>query len=163
MVTTSGRIPDLKRGASLHQSMFRKIASLLTDKSAGRREACLGLLVARELEECAEVIMGVFQVNRHVHDSEDTWEWLEGEGAEGVRVNVSRPHDGDSGMRGLPVVIRIAGPSEMVSKQACAGWAQRLADVLKTEVWIGDVVSEESDASEYTFDVEERFNPVSRA
>lgn len=143
--------------------MFRKIASLLTDQSRGQREERIGFLVSRELEECAAEIMQIFKVDRFIHDSEDTWEWVEGDGVNGVHVNMSRPHEEDSGVYSLPIVIRISGPNETVSKPACEGWAQQLADVLKTEVWIGDVVSEEDDASQYNFEVEDRFVPRTQA
>jgi hypothetical protein len=136
--------------------MFRKLASLLTVKGG----ETFGFLLHRELDDCGKDIMAAFGVSYFYRDYEDKWEWLEGDATGGLHVNVSRPHNWKSGEYELPVVVRVSGPIERLTTEFLSHCAQSLANRLQTEVWIGNVITDENRHGHYTFDVEQRFAPT---
>lgn len=136
--------------------MGRKLASLLTVKG----EETFGFRLARELDDCGKDIMAVFGVLEFYRDYEDTWEWVEGDDLDGLHVNVSRPHNWKSGEYDIPVVVRISGPIDRLSREFLSQSGQRLADCLRTEVWIGKVLTEGKNSRHYAIEIEQRFKPV---
>ena len=137
--------------------MFRKLASLLTVKGG----ETFGFRLARELDDCGKDIMSVFGVSGFDRDYEDTWEWVEGDGPDGLHVNVSRPHNWKGGEYDIPVVVRVSGSNDRLTKEFLSQSGQRLADRLQTEVWIGNVVTNDQSLRHYEFEIEQRFTPGS--
>ena len=119
----------------------------------------LGFRLARELEDCAKDIMAVFGVTDFQRDYEDTWEWIEGESAERLRVNISRPHNWKTGEYEVPVIVKVSGRASRLTDELFALDAQRLAGALKTEVWSGTGASGKSERH-YDFEIKERFKPT---
>jgi hypothetical protein len=136
--------------------MFRKLISLLTVKGG----ESFGFRLARELEDCGKDIMAAFDVTDFYRDYEDTWEWVEGDSSDGLHVNVSRPHNWKSGEYDIPVVVRVSGPIDRVTSEFLSQSGQRLADRLQTEVWIGNVVTEDKSQRLYKFEIEQTFTPA---
>ena len=136
--------------------MFRKLASLLTVKGG----ETFGFRLSRELDDCGKDIMAVFGVSDFYRDYEDTWEWVEGDGQDGLHVNVSRPHNWKAGEYDIPVVVRVSGPIGRLTTEFFSQCAQSLANRLETEVWIGNVVTDDKSRRHYEFEIEQRFMPV---
>ena len=136
--------------------MFRKLASLLTAKG---RET-FGFRLARELDDCGKDIMAVFGVSDFSRDYEDTWEWVEGDSQDGLYINVSRPHNWKAGEYDIPVVVRVSGPITALTREFLSDRGQQLANRLQTEVWIGNVATNEKSKRHYEFEIEQRFAPV---
>jgi hypothetical protein len=136
--------------------MFRKLISLLTAKSG----ESFGFRLARELDDCGQDIMTVFGVIDFHRDYEDTWEWVEGDGSDGLHVNISRPHNWKTGEYDILVVVRVSGPIDRLTSEFLSETGQRLANRLQTEVWIGNVVTDDKSRRYYEFEVEQRFTPV---
>ncbi|SRR6266568_7969200 len=135
--------------------MLQQLLSRLQPKV----KRALGFRLARELDDCGKDVMAVFGVSAYHRDYEDTWEWIEGEGAERLRVNISRPHNWKTGDYEVPVVVHVHGPASRLTKELFAGYASRLATVLRTEVWIGKVAPVKSERH-YDFEIEQRFTPA---
>ena len=137
--------------------MLKKIAAFLTVKGGetfGFRSAC-------ELGDCGKDIMAVFGILDFHWDYENVWEWVEGKGANGLEVNVSRPHKhGKGGHHDIPVVIKLSCPISLLTSEFCGDCAQKLANRLRTEVWIGCVSNNTKDEDDYDFAIERRFTPV---
>lgn len=136
--------------------MFRKLTTL---PGVQGRES-FGFRLARELDDCGKDIMEVFGGTDFYRDYEDTWEWVEGNGLDGLHVNISRPHNWKCGEYDIPVVVRVTGPIERLTSDFLSQSGQRLADCLRTEVWIGNVVTNEKSQRHYEFEIEQRFTPV---
>jgi hypothetical protein len=136
--------------------MFRKLASLLTVKGG----EIFGFRLARELDDCGKDIMAVFGVTDFYRDYEDTWEWVEGDGQGGLHVNVSRPHNWKTGDYDVPVVVRVSGPLDRLTSEFLSQCGQNLANRLHTEVWIGNVLTDDKNQRHYDFEIEQRFAPV---
>src|SRR5688500_9890457 len=98
-----------------------------------REEECFGFCLKRELDDCAQEIMAVFGVSDFFRDYEDTWEWVEGDGPDGLNINMARPHNWISGAYHVPVVVRVSGPATKLTNAFLIESAQRLANSLKTE------------------------------
>jgi len=136
--------------------MFRRLATLLTVKGG----ESFGFRLARELDDCGRDIMAVFSVTDFYRDYEDTWEWVEGDGQDGLHVNVSRPHNWKTGDYDVPVVVRVSGPLDRLTSEFLSESGQNLANRLQTEVWIGNVVTDDKSLRQYDFEIERRFAPV---
>ena len=136
--------------------LHKHLSSLLAAKGG----QTLGFRLSRELDECGKDIMAVFGVSDFYRDYEDTWEWLEGNGSNGLQVNVSRPHNWKSGEYGIPVTVRVSAPIDRLSSEFLSAMGQRLADCLQTEVWIGNVMADSNSRSGYKFVIEQRFTPL---
>lgn len=136
--------------------MLRKLASLLTVKG----DRTFGFRLARELDDCGKGIMAIFGVSDFYRDYEDTWEWVEGDNSDGLHVNVSRPHNWKSGEYDIPVVVRVSGPIDRLTGDFLSQAGQKLADCLKTEVWIGNALTDDKRRGHYEFEIEQRFTPV---
>ena len=119
----------------------------------------LAFRLDRELRDCDKDIMALFGISDFVHDWEDTWEWVEGTSAERIYVNVSRTHNQITGNYDVPVLVDVCGPESLLAGELFSGYAQRLANSLKTEVWLGKVVHGEN-KYRYDFEIERRFAPV---
>ena len=145
---------SVSRDVSL--TMLRKFASLLTVKGG----ESFGFRLRRELDDCGKEIMAVFGVPDFYRDYEDTWEWVEGDGQDGLHVNVSRPHNWKTGEYEIPVVVRVSGPVTKLTREFLSESGQRLANRLQTEVWIGNVVLDNKSPRHYEFEIERRFTPV---
>ena len=104
--------------------------------------------------------MAVFGVSDFYRDYEDTWEWVEGDGSDGLHVNVSRPHSWKSGEYDILVVVRVSGPIDRLTSEFVSQSGQSLANRLQTEVWIGNVVTDDKSRRHYEFEIEQRFTPV---
>ena len=115
--------------------------------------------MSRELEDCGNDIMSVFGISDFYRDYEDTWEWLEGKGLKGLHVNISRPHNWQTGEYAAPVVVHVSGPMTKLTDEFLSHSGQALADRLQTEVWIGNVVRKPRDERHYDFDIEKKFTP----
>jgi hypothetical protein len=100
----------------------------------------IAFLLRKELGDAGGIIMECFGVTDFHRDYEDTWEWLEGRTPAGLSVNVSRPHKGDGGDydRPVPVAVKSRWKSEGLLLKEVYAAAQRLADRLCVEVWIGE-------------------------
>lgn len=119
----------------------------------------LAFRLARELEDCGRDIMTVFGVSDFYRDYEDTWEWVQGESAERLHVNISRPHNWKTGDYEVPVIVRVRGPASRLTDELFSAYASRLASALRTEVWFGTVTPGKSERH-YDFEVEQRFTPA---
>jgi hypothetical protein len=134
--------------------MFRNLRSLFTVKGGE-----FGFRLDRELDDCGKDVMAVFGISDFHRDYEDTWEWVEGNGPHGLHVNMSRPHNWKTGEYDIPVVIRVTGPVTKLTRKFLSESAQRLADRLQTEVWIGNVVANTKSERHYDLEMEQRFTP----
>lgn len=128
--------------------------------SAVKGGETFGFRLARELDDCGKDIMAVFGVSDFYRDYENTWEWVEGDGLGGLHVNISRPHNWKTGDYEIPVVVRVSGPINKLTRDFLSQSAQRLADCLQTEVWIGNVLTDDKSRRHYEFEIEQRFAPV---
>jgi hypothetical protein len=136
--------------------MFQKLSSLLVAKGG----ETFGFRLARELEDCGKDVMAVFEVSDFCRDYENVWEWIEGDGPGGWQVNISRPHNLESGDYDVPVVVRISGPINRLTCEFLAERGQRLANRLQTEVWIGNVLKNDKSERNYEFEIEQKFTPA---
>lgn len=115
-----------------------------------------GFLIEQELEDVGAKVMGVFGVTDFYRDYEDTWEWVEGEKADGLKVNVSRPHNWKSGEYARPVVVNVNGEAQVLGALRMEECAAKLAKELGVEVWTG-WAKNMNRPRDYTFEVEARF------
>jgi hypothetical protein len=135
--------------------MLEKFAKFFASKNAEN----FGFYLNRDLEDCGKDIMAVFDISDFDRDYEDTWEWVEGKGQNGLHVNISRPHNWKNGEYTLPVVVRVSGPLSKLTDEFLSRSAQALADRLRTKVWIGNVVRKSRNDSHYDFEIEKEFTP----
>jgi hypothetical protein len=135
--------------------MLQQLLSRLQPKA----KRVLAFRLARELDDCGKDIMAVFGVSDFDRDYEDTWEWIQGENAERLHVNISRPHNWKTGDYTVPVLVRVHGPASRLTDDLFSGYASRLASVLRTEVWFGTVTPGKNERH-YDFEIEQRFTPA---
>ena len=120
----------------------------------------LGFRLARELDDCGKDIMAVFGVADFYRDYENVWEWVESSKGEQMHVNISRPHNWKTGDYDVPVMVHVSGPATRLTDELLFGYAQQMADRLRTEVWIGQPVFQDKNDSRYEFDIATRFSPM---
>ena len=135
--------------------MFKELKDILY----ARGGEAFGFLTTRELDDCGKDVMAVFGISKFIWDYEDTCEWVEGDGPGGFHVNISRPHNQKTGKHGVPVVVRVSASFTKLTGEFVSLSAQKLANQLQTEVWIGCVDRSKSEI-DYDFTIERRFTPV---
>ena len=121
----------------------------------------IGFLLRKELADAGGSIMECFGVTDFYRDYEDTWEWLEGRRADGLSVNVSRPHKQDTGDYDRPVLIVVKSrwkSEESFVKEIYAA-AQHLADRLCIEIWIGETTGPGNNPWTYSFAIRHTVMP----
>src|SRR6184192_3448323 len=104
--------------------MFRKLALFLSPKCA----ETYGFRFAQELDVFGKDVMKIFGITVFHRDYEDTWEWVEGKSDNGIKVNISRPHNWKTSDYEIPVIIRVSGPILKLTSEFRSSSAQRLAD-----------------------------------
>lgn len=119
----------------------------------------LGFRLARELDDCSKDIMAIFDVADFSRDYEDTWEWVTSSKGERLKVNISRPHNWKTGEYEVPVMIHVSGPADRLNDELFFKSAQKIADRLQTEVWIGRPNFRNQNDIRYDFEIEIRFLP----
>lgn len=136
--------------------MFQQLLSRTLPKG----EHVLGFRLARELDDCGKDIMAVFGVADFYRDYENEWEWIESSNGEQMHVNISRPHNWKSGDYNVPVIVRVSGPADRLADELVFGYAQQIANRLRTDVWVGRPIFQPKNDRRYEFDIETRFSPV---
>lgn len=136
--------------------MLQQLLSRMQPKG----ERVLGFRLARELEDCGKDIMAVFGVADVSRDYENVWEWIESSKSEQMHVNISRPHNWKTGDYDVPVIVRVSGPPDRLADELFFGYAQQIANRLRTDVWVGRPIFQPDNDRRYEFDIETRFSPV---
>jgi hypothetical protein len=118
----------------------------------------LGFKAAVELDNFRSMLVDVLAADCD-RDYEDTWEWIEGETPDGIKINVSRPHNWKTGEYDRPAIIRLTGKRKLLTPERIAAIAQKLANRLTTSVWIGSASGVEN-PNTYSFEIEKTFDPI---